>query len=89
MAPADVVRMVADQRGLPFLDIASSPSTRRPRDSSPPTRRLPHAADRLRPRGLPVVALADPSDDEAIDGARTMLRGAEFVARPEERSSPS
>jgi hypothetical protein len=34
-------------------------------------------------RGLPVVALADPSDKDAIDGARAMLRAAEFVASPE------
>jgi type II secretion system (T2SS) protein E len=34
-------------------------------------------------RGLPVVALADPSDEVAIHGTRTMLRAAEFVASPE------
>jgi hypothetical protein len=85
VAPADVVRMVADQRGLPFLDIASlsvDPSAARllPADHARSFRTLPIGFV----RGLPVVALADPSDDEAIDGARTMLRGAEFVASPEE-----
>jgi hypothetical protein len=87
VAPADVVRMVADQRGLPFLDIASfsgDPSAARllPADHARNLRILPIGFV----RGLPVVALADPSDDEAIDGARTMLRGAEFVTFPEERS---
>ena len=85
VAPADVVRMVADQRGMPFLDIASlsvDPSAARllPADHARGFRTLPIGFV----RGLPVVALADPSDDEAIDGARTMLRGAEFVASPEE-----
>jgi hypothetical protein len=85
VAPADVVRMVADQRGLPFLDIASlrvDPSAARllPADHARTFRTLPIGFV----RGLPVVALADPSDDEAINGARSMLRGAEFVASPEE-----
>jgi Type II secretion system (T2SS), protein E, N-terminal domain len=85
VAPADVVRMVADQRGLPFLDIASlsvDPSAARllPADRARSLRTLPIGFV----RGLPVVALADPSDEEAIDGTRTMLRAAEFVASPEE-----
>jgi hypothetical protein len=85
VAPADVVRMVAEQRGLPFVDIASlhvDPSAARllPADHARSFRTLPIGFV----RGLPVVALADPSDDEAIDGARSMLRGAEFVASPEE-----
>ena len=85
VAPADVVRMVAEQRGLPFVDVASltvDPSAARllPADHARSFRTLPIGFV----RGLPVVALADPSDDEAIDGARSMLRGAEFVASPEE-----
>jgi hypothetical protein len=85
VAPADVVRMVADQRGLPFLDIASlsvDPSAARllPADHARSFRTLPIGFV----RGLPVVALADPSDDEAIAGTRSMLRAAEFVASPEE-----
>jgi hypothetical protein len=77
--------MVAEQRGLPFVDIAAlqvDPSAARllPADHARSFRTLPIGFV----RGLPVVALADPSDDEAINGARTMLRGAEFVASPEE-----
>ena len=85
VAPADVVRMVAEQRGLPFVDVAAlpvDPSAARllPADHARSFRTLPIGFV----RGLPVVALADPSDDEAMDGARSMLRGAEFVASPEE-----
>lgn len=85
VAPADVVRFVAEQHGLPFVDVASLPV-------DPAAAKL-LTADQARSfrtlplgfvRGLPVVALADPSDDEAMDGARSMLRGAEFVASPEE-----
>jgi len=81
----DVVRLVAQQRGLPFVDVASLPV-------DPAAARL-LSADQARSfrtlpigfvRGLPVVALADPSDDEAMDRARSLLRGAEFVASPEE-----
>jgi hypothetical protein len=85
VAPADVVRLVAEQRGLPFVDVASlavDPSAARllPADHARSFRTLPIGFV----RGLPVVALADPSDDEAIHGARSMLRAAEFVASPEE-----
>ena len=85
VTPADVVRMVAEQRGLPFVDVASlpvDPSAARllPADHARSFRTLPIGFV----RGLPVVALADPSDDEAIDGARSVLRAAEFVASPEE-----
>jgi Type II secretion system (T2SS), protein E, N-terminal domain len=85
VAPADVVRMVAEQRGLPFVDVASlpvDPAAARllPADHARSFRTLPIGFV----RGLPVVALADPSDEEAIDGARSVLRAAEFVASPEE-----
>ena len=85
VAPADVVRMVAEQRGLPFVDVASlhvDPSAARllPADRARSFRTLPIGFV----RGLPVVALADPSDEAAIDDTRSMLRAAEFVASPEE-----
>jgi hypothetical protein len=81
----DVVRLVAEQRGLPFLDLASlrvDPAAARllPADHARIFKTLPIGFV----RGLPVLALADPSDEEAIDGARSMLRGAEFVASPED-----
>jgi Type II secretion system (T2SS), protein E, N-terminal domain len=85
VTPVDVVRLVAQQRGLPFLDVSSlpvDPAAARllPADHARIFRTLPIGFV----RGLPVVALADPSDDEAIDRARSFLRGAEFVASPEE-----
>jgi Type II secretion system (T2SS), protein E, N-terminal domain len=85
VTPVDVVRLVAEQRGLPFLDLSSIPV------DPAAARLLPAALARdLRSlpigfvRGLPVVALADPSDDGAMDDARSFLRAAEFVASPEE-----
>jgi hypothetical protein len=85
VTPADIVRIVAEQRGLPFLDVGSlpvDPAAARllPADHARVFRTLPIGFV----RGLPVVALADPSDEQAIDGARSVLRGAEFVASPEE-----
>jgi hypothetical protein len=81
----DVVRLVAEQRGLPFVDLNSfavDPAAARllPADHARVFRTLPIGFV----RGLPVVALADPSDEKAIDGARSVLRGAEFVASPED-----
>jgi type II secretion system (T2SS) protein E len=80
----DVVRLVAEQRGLPFLDVATlsiDPAAARllPADQARTFKTLPIGFV----RGLPVLALSDPSDEEAIDGARSILRGAEFVASPE------
>jgi len=81
----DVVRLVAEQRGLPFVDLNSfavDPAAARllPADHARVFRTLPIGFV----RGLPVVALGDPSNEEAIDSALTLLRGAEFVASPED-----
>jgi hypothetical protein len=85
VSSADVIRLVAAQRGLPFVDIAPmavDPAAARllPINFARELRTLPIGFV----RGLPVVALADPSNDDAIHGARTILRAAEFVASPEE-----
>ncbi len=85
VSPSDVIRLVAAQRGLPFLDIAPlavDPAAARllPVDFARELRTLPIGFV----RGLPIVALADPSNDVAIHGARAILRAAEFVASPEE-----
>ena len=85
MSSTDVIRLVAEQRGLPFLDIgplAVDPAAAKllPIDFARTLRTLPIGFV----RGLPVVALSDPSDDEAIHGTRAILRAAEFVASPEE-----
>lgn len=80
---ADIVRLVAAQRGLPYVDVR--------------TVAIDRAAARLLPAevarvlctlplgfvgGLPVVAVADPTDEEVMDGARSVLRSARFVASP-------
>jgi hypothetical protein len=85
VSSSDVIRLVAEQRGLPFLDIASlsvdrSAARLLPIDLAHSLRTLPIGFV----RGLPVVALADPTDDDAMHGTREILRAAEFVASPEE-----
>jgi hypothetical protein len=85
VSSTDVIRVVAEQRGLPFLDVgtlAVDPAAAKllPIDFARSLRTLPIGFV----RGMPVVALADPSDDEAMDGTRAILRAAEFVASPEE-----
>jgi MshEN domain len=85
VSPDDVVRLVAAQRGLPFVDvrrIAVDPAAARllPLELARDNRALPVGFA----RGLPVVAVADPTDDVAMRGASTALRSARFVATPEE-----
>jgi type II secretion system (T2SS) protein E len=84
VSSSDVIRVVAEQRGLPFLDIETlsvDPAAAKllPIDFARSLRTLPIGFM----RGLPIVALADPSDNYAMDGARSLLRAAEFVASPE------
>jgi hypothetical protein len=82
---ADVVRLVAAQRGLPFVDvrrIAIDHSAARllPVELARDNRALPVGFA----GGLPVVAVADPTDDDAMHGARSVLHSARFVASPED-----
>jgi hypothetical protein len=85
VAPDEVVRLVAAQRGLPFVDvrrIPMDPAAARllPVELARDNRALPVGFA----RGLPVVAVADPTDDDAMHGARSVLHSARFVATPEE-----
>jgi Type II secretion system (T2SS), protein E, N-terminal domain len=85
VSPSEVVRLVAEQRGLPFFDIGSlsvDPAAARllPIDFAHSLRTLPIGFV----RGLPVVALSDPTDDDAMHGTRQILRAAEFIASPED-----
>lgn len=85
VTPADIVRLVAEQRGLPFLDVrtlAIDPSAARllPADLAHVLRTLPLGFV----RGLPVVAVADPTDEGAMKGAEAVLRSVRFVASPED-----
>jgi Type II secretion system (T2SS), protein E, N-terminal domain len=85
VSSSDVIRLVAEQRGLPFFDIAPlsvDPAAAKllPIDLAHSLRTLPIGFV----RGLPVVALADPTDDDAMHGTRKILRAAEFIASPED-----
>ena len=85
VAPAEVVRLVAAQRGLPFVDVRRIPL-------DPAAAKLLPAAlareSRALPlgfaRGLPVVAVADPTDEDAMHGTRSVLHSVRFVASSEE-----
>ena len=82
---AEVVRLVAAQRGLPFVDV-------RRIDVDPAAAKLlpvSLAHDNLAlplgfARGLPVVAVADPTDDGALQDTRSVLHSVRFVASPED-----
>lgn len=85
VSPAEVLRLVAAQRGLPFVDVRRiplDPSAARllPLELARDKRTLPVGFA----RGLPVVAVADPTDDDAMHGARSVLHSARFVASPED-----
>jgi hypothetical protein len=85
VAPADIVRLVAEQRGLPYLDVrtlAVDPAAAKllPADLARLFRTLPVGFV----RGLPVVAVADPTDDHAMHGARSVLHTVRFIASPED-----
>lgn len=86
LVPSDeVVRLVAAQRGLPFVDvrrITVDPAAARllPIELARDNRALPVGFA----RGLPVVAVADPTDEDAMHGASSFLHSARFVASPEE-----
>ena len=85
VSPAEVVRLVAMQRGFPFVDVRSIPL-------DPAAAKLLPAAlareSRALPlgfaRGLPVVAVADPTDKAAMHGTRSVLHSVRFVASPED-----
>jgi hypothetical protein len=81
----EVLRLVAAQRGLPFLDVRTiavdlTAARLLPMGLARENRALPIGFA----RGLPVVAVADPTDDDAMHGARSFLHSASFIASPEE-----
>jgi Type II secretion system (T2SS), protein E, N-terminal domain len=77
----DLVRLLGEQRGMPYLDLSRL-------DPDPDALRLlPATTARLFrtlpigfARGLPVVAVADPTDELALARARSLVEGARFVA---------
>ncbi len=77
----DLVRLLGEQRGMPFLDLSAL-------DPDPEALSLVPAATarlfRTLPvgfaRGLLVVAVADPTDELALARARSFVEDARFVA---------
>jgi type IV pilus assembly protein PilB len=77
----DLVRLLGEQRGMPYLDLSAL-------DPDPEALRLlPLATVRLFrtlpvgfARGLPVVAVADPTDELALARARSLVEDVRFVA---------
>ncbi len=85
VSPAEVVRVVAAQHGLPFVDV------RRIEVDLTAAKLLPaalaHESCALPVgfvRGLPVVAVADPTDEDVMHGTRSVLHSVRFVASPED-----
>ncbi len=82
---AEIVRLVAAQRGLPFVDVRRiqlDPAAAKllPATLARESRALPIGFA----RGLPVVAVADPTDEDAMHGTRSVLHSVRFVASPED-----
>jgi type II secretion system (T2SS) protein E len=81
VSPDDLVRLLGAQRGMPYLDLSAL-------DPDPDALRLlPAATARLFrtlpvgfSRGLPVVAVSDPTDELALARARSFVEDARFVA---------
>lgn len=85
VAPVEVLRLVAAQRGLPFLDLHGmavdhGAAKLLPAELAHDLRTLPVGFV----RGLPVVAVADPTNENAMNGAQSVLHCVRFVASAED-----
>jgi hypothetical protein len=84
----DLLRLLAEQRGMPFVDLKKV-------DPDPDAvRLLPASTARLFrtlplgfSRGLPVVAVADPTDELALARTRSFVEDARFVASSDDEIS--
>ena len=77
----DLVRLLAEQRGMPFLDLSAlEPDPEAARLLPVSTARLFRTLPIGFAKGLPVVAVADPTDELALARARSFLEDARFVA---------
>ena len=77
----DLMRLLAEQRGMPYVDLKTvepDPDALRLLPTS--TARLFRALPLGFSRGLPVVAVADPTDELALARARSFVEDARFVA---------
>ena len=77
----DLVRLLGEQRGMPYLDLARlNPDPEAVRLMPGTTARLFRTLPVGFARGLPIVAVGDPTDELAIARARSFVRDARFVA---------
>jgi len=77
----DLVRLLAAQRGMPFLDVSRvDPDPEALRLLPASTARLFRTLPLGFARGLPVLAVADPTDELALARARSFVEDARFVA---------
>jgi type IV pilus assembly protein PilB len=76
----DLMRVLAEQRGMPYVDLNEvEPDPEAARLLPASTARLFRALPLGFSRGLPVVAVADPTDELALARARSFVEGARFV----------
>jgi Type II secretion system (T2SS), protein E, N-terminal domain len=77
----DLMRLLAEQRGMPYVDLKKlDPDPEALRLLPAATARLFRALPLGFSRGLPVVAVADPTDELALARARSFVEDARFVA---------
>jgi Type II secretion system (T2SS), protein E, N-terminal domain len=77
----DLIRLLAEQRGMPYVDLKTVEPDPDAADLLPSsTARLFRALPLGFARGLPVVAVADPTDELALARTRSLVEGARFVA---------
>jgi len=82
----DLVRLLAEQRGMPYVDLTKvelDPDAARLLPAS--TARLFRTLPLGFARGLPVVAIADPTDELALARTRSFVDGARFVASSDDQ----
>jgi MshEN domain len=76
-----LVRLLAEQRGMPYVDLTKvEPDPEAARLLPVSTARLFRTLPLGFARGLPVVAVADPTDELALARARSFVEDARFVA---------
>jgi type IV pilus assembly protein PilB len=81
VSPDDLVRLLGAQRGMPYLDLSAlAPDPEALRLLPAATARLFRTLPVGFARGLPVVAVADPTDELALARARSFVEDARFVA---------
>jgi Type II secretion system (T2SS), protein E, N-terminal domain len=77
----DLVRLLAEQRGMPYLDLTRLDPDPEALSLLPvSTARLFRTLPIGFAKGLPVVAVADPTDELALARARSFVEDARFVA---------